>query len=294
MSRQLSYARLDKLRTQDQTSANGSIIGALNWNYSYNVDKQVTAENTLGSFLSSSSFAASYDPGDRLVNWNRSASPAGGARQTEAWTMPSVPSRHKQSPFLLRKGTLKRAETLSPVVDDAGNYNSVTRDGTTQNRTHNSDNELVSIAGDTTTRDAKGNTTEDAQGNKYFYDLDNRIYEIRMDNGDKIELQYDALGRRVFRKQGSDETAFLWWGDQETSEHESKAGQPVIQNDLWAHPTALNKIIARAVEGDENDIEYYHKNYLDHVYAVSDDNGNIEEHYRYTALVKWRFTRLLG
>ena len=25
------------------------------------------------------------------------------------------------------------------------------------------------------------------------------------------------------------------------------------------------------------------KNYLDHVYAVSDDNGNIEEHYRYTA-----------
>ena len=26
-----------------------------------------------------------------------------------------------------------------------------------------------------------------------------------------------------------------------------------------------------------------YKNYLDHVYAVSDDNGNIDEHYRYTA-----------
>jgi RHS repeat-associated protein len=57
----------------------------------------------------------------------------------------------------------------------------------------------------------------------------------------------------------------------------------VIQNDLWAHPTALNKICARAVDGDKNDIEWYHKNYLDHVYAVSDDSGNIDEHYRYTA-----------
>ena len=36
-------------------------------------------------------------------------------------------------------------------------------------------------------------------------------------------------------------------------------------------------------QGDKNDIEWYHKNYLDHVYAVSDDNGNIDEHYRYSA-----------
>ena len=167
--------------------------------------------------------------------------------------------------------------------DGAGNHNSVTRDGTTQNRTHNTDNELVSVDGDNTTRAAKGNTTEAADGNEYFYDLDNRIYEIRMDNGDKVELQYDALGRRVHRKEGTDEKAFLWWGDQECSEHVSGAGQPVIQNDLWAHPTALNKICARAVEGDKNDIEWYHKTYLDHVYAVSDDNGSIDEHYRYSA-----------
>jgi len=57
----------------------------------------------------------------------------------------------------------------------------------------------------------------------------------------------------------------------------------VIQNDIWAHPTALNKIIARAVDGDKDQIQYYHKNYLDHVYAVSDDQGNLLEHYRYTA-----------
>ena len=37
------------------------------------------------------------------------------------------------------------------------------------------------------------------------------------------------------------------------------------------------------MEGDKNDIQYFHKNYLDHVYAVSDDNGNIIEQYRYSA-----------
>ena len=37
------------------------------------------------------------------------------------------------------------------------------------------------------------------------------------------------------------------------------------------------------VVGSENQLEWYHKNYLDHVYAVSDDNANILEHYRYTA-----------
>jgi len=45
----------------------------------------------------------------------------------------------------------------------------------------------------------------------------------------------------------------------------------------------LNTLFARALEGNKLDIQYYHKNYLDHVMAVSDDNGNLIEHYRYTA-----------
>ena len=42
-------------------------------------------------------------------------------------------------------------------------------------------------------------------------------------------------------------------------------------------------MIARAIDGSKFDIQYFHKNYLDHVYAVSDDKGDILEHYRYTA-----------
>jgi RHS repeat-associated protein len=50
-----------------------------------------------------------------------------------------------------------------------------------------------------------------------------------------------------------------------------------------SHPSRLNSVIARAVDGSKFDLEWYHKNYLDHVYAVSDDSGNLDEHYRYTA-----------
>ena len=254
LTRTLSYSRQDNFRTSDVTFDGITAIDSLNWSYTYNEDKQVTSENTAASFLDDTSFTATYDPGNRLISWNRTGLVTVGARETESW-----------------------------AYDNAGNHNSVTRDGTNTNRTHNTDNELTALGGTATTFDAKGNMTEDAEGNEYFYDLDNRINRIEMNGGATIELAYDALGRRVFRKNGSDEKAYLWWGDQETSEHESSAGQPVIQNDLWAHPAVLNQVCARAVDGSKFDMEYYHKNYLDHVYAVSDDTGNIQEHYRYSA-----------
>jgi RHS repeat-associated protein len=125
--------------------------------------------------------------------------------------------------------------------------------------------------------------TKDPDGNEYQYDLDNRIWKIEMYQGATVEFLYDATGRRVQRKEGSTEIAYLWWGDQECSEHKHQSGQAVIQNDLWAHPTILNTIIARAIDGSKFKMEWYHKNYLDNVYAVSDDNGNIKEHYRYSA-----------
>ncbi len=126
--------------------SDNAAIASLDFSYTYNVDKQVTAESTAGSFLDDSSFTATYDAGDRLKSWTRDGNVAAGSRQTESWN-----------------------------YDDAGNQTKVTRDGSADDRTYNSDNELVSTDAGTTTRDAKGNMTEDAEGNEYFYDLDNRI-----------------------------------------------------------------------------------------------------------------------
>jgi len=58
--------------------------------------------------------------------------------------------------------------------------------------------------------------------------------------------------------------------------------------------SAVNKVeVARAVDGskfkltadDRKGVQAFkhHKNYLDHVHAVSDKNGNLLEHYRYSA-----------
>ena len=114
------------------------------------------------------------------------------------------------------------------------------------------------------------------------YDLENRITKVDVDNDD-VEYRYDAFGRRVIRKEGSTTTALIWWGNSECAEHKHQAGQTVIQNDIMSHPSRLNSVIARAVDGSKFKLEWYHKNYLDHVYGVSDDSGDIIEHYRYTA-----------
>ncbi len=114
------------------------------------------------------------------------------------------------------------------------------------------------------------------------YDLDNRVITVDVNNSD-VEYRYDALGRRVIRKEGSDKTALIWWGNSENAKYEHSAGQATIQNDVMSHPSRLNSVIARAVDGSKFDLEWYHKTYLDHVYAVSDDSGDLNEHYRYTA-----------
>jgi len=217
--------------------------------YSYSPDKQVTAESfPNGSLLANTSFGAGYDAGNRVTSYTRTG---GITPPNQTWN-----------------------------YDDNGNWASTTLAGQTDTRTHNADNELTSGSA---TYDARGNMTKDPDGNEYYYDLDNRIFKIEMHQGPTVEFLYDATGRRVQSKQGTTKTAYLWWGDQECSEHKHQSGQAVIQNDLWAHPTALNTIIARAVDGSKFKMEWYHKNYLDHVYAVSDDSGDIIEHYRYSA-----------
>ncbi|MFD2160623.1 RHS repeat domain-containing protein [Rubritalea tangerina] len=254
LTHSITYGRSDHLRTFDFVLDGTQSIEDLELSYSYAVDKQITAETVAGGVMQDASFTASYDSGNRVTGWNRTGAIDTNSPESQSWN-----------------------------YDDAGNWTSTTIDGTVQNRSHNDDNELTAVAGNNTALDDRGNLTEDDQGNVYIYDLDNRLKRVELDNNTDVDMVYDALGRRVLIDNGSDETFFTWWGDQEVAEHEHNSTQSTVQNDLWAHPTALNTIIARAVEGSKFKMEWYHKNYLDHVYAVSDDSGDILEHYRYNA-----------
>lgn len=256
LARNITYNRQDNLRTADIVSDGNNPIDELNFAYSYAADKNVLAESQTNGILEDLSFTAAYDAGNRVISYNRQDAYL-GARVNQSWS-----------------------------YDNAGNWNSTTIDGNTQNRTHSDSDQLQSIAGDNFTQDPRGNQLTDNRGNEYTWDLDNRIIKAEGNGYTDIEYRYDALGRRIVRKQGSDKEVLLWWNNTEQSEHKHQAGQTTIQNDLQANPSenALNTIFARALEGNKQDIQYFHKNYLDHVMAVSDDSGDILEHYRYTAL----------
>ena len=251
----ITYNRADNKRTADTVKQGISTIPELAFTYEYLADKNVQKEKQTSGTFEDLSFTASYDAGNRVINYNRADSYP-GARETQSWD-----------------------------YDGAGNWNSTVIDGSTQSRTHSDSDQLEVIAGDNLTYDPRGNQLTDNRGNEYIWDLDNRIIEADGTGYSNIEYRYDALGRRIVRKQGTHKEVLLWWNNTEQSEHKHQAGQTTIQNDLQANPSeeALNTIFARALEGDKQDIQYYHKNYLDHVMAVSDDNGNIIENYRYTA-----------
>jgi RHS repeat-associated protein len=255
LTRNITYNRADNMRTADTVKQGITTIPVLAFTYDYLADKNVQKEKQTSGTFEDLSFTASYDAGNRVISYNRADSYP-GARETQSWN-----------------------------YDGAGNWNSTVIDGNTQSRTHSASDQLEVIAGDNLTYDARGNQLTDNRGNDYTWDLDNRIIEADGTGYSKIEYRYDALGRRIVRKQGTKKEVLLWWNNTEQSEHKHQAGQTTIQNDLQANPSkgALNTIFARALEGDKQDIQYYHKNYLDHVMAVSDDNGNVLEHYRYTA-----------
>jgi RHS repeat-associated protein len=253
--RNITFNRADNMRTADTVKQGNTPIPELAFTYDYLADKNVHKETQTSGTFEDLSFTAAYDAGNRVISYNR-ADGYPGARETQSWN-----------------------------YDGAGNWNSTVIDGSTQSRTHSASDQLEVVAGNNLTYDPRGNQLTDNRGNDYTWDLDNRIVEADGTGYSNIEYRYDALGRRIVRKQGTSKEVLLWWNNTEQSEHKHQAGQTTIQNDLQANPSegALNTIFARALEGNKLDIQYYHKNYLDHVMAVSDDNGNVLEHYRYTA-----------
>jgi len=83
-----------------------------------------------------------------------------------------------------------------------GNFSSVINisngTSTTQTRTHNAQNELVTISGTaaTPTYDANGNLTKDETGALLTYDAWNRLVKVAKGSAN-VTYSYDAVGRRI-------------------------------------------------------------------------------------------------
>ena len=131
-----------------------------------------------------------------------------------------------------RDGVESQAWTLSAV----GDWQSTTRNGTTQTRTHSNVHETtgITIGAVTTplTYDKKGNLTTDEQGQGYGWDVENRLFASVVGaatNG----YAYDALGRRLAKAAGGVVTTFVHDGAQVIAEYEA----PVYQSADIGGPT---------------------------------------------------------
>lgn len=91
------------------------------------------------------------------------------------------------------------SRSQSWTMDGLGNFPTVTTDGVSQTRTHDSQNKLteVEVTGSSTSTlayDAAGNMITDELGNEYKYDAWNRLIVF---GPSQRRWLYDALGRRV-------------------------------------------------------------------------------------------------
>jgi len=187
-------------------SHSGASIGTLS--YSWDDNKNKTAESISGT-MSDYGFSiptGGYDDEDRLVSYNRT------------------------------DGNLDQTWSLS----DVGDWDSVTTEGSTQNRTHGASHELTVGGGQNVTTDVKGNITLipsvlrlNSSSLLLNWDMDNRLSTADVGNNSSVDVTYkfDALGRRVYRDDGTTAMVYVQSGQQTIADYVAgtAAGSPTCR-----------------------------------------------------------------
>ena len=137
--------------------------------YTYDAAKNPTSEIRDGVMApyswSTGADGNGFDAQNRLTHWTRSNGDA------QSWS-------------------------LSPVND----WQSVTTNGVTQQRTHGPTHEIQSIDATPLQHDSRGNMTQDNRGASFSFDADNMLSAFAANGVASLQnatYAYDALGRRV-------------------------------------------------------------------------------------------------
>jgi len=228
--------------------------GVTSFSYSYDANKNKTAETIGGVMSGYSTSSVTYDEIDRLVQYAQSRG-------------------------------FQRSWQLSPV----GDWNRVTTDGTDQLRTHGPTHEILSVDGSALEHDAKGNVTfipaqARASGStlRLLWGFDNELQAVDADGDGLYETtyRYDALQRRVAKTTDGNTTVTVFHMMQELAEYRSgdPAGSPQA---VWVYATYVDEpLLVRRADGSQY---YFHQNSQYSVAALTDSAGNVVERYAYTA-----------
>ena len=229
--------------------------------YTYDANKNKSTE-ALGAPMANYGFnSTTYDNEDRLTAWSR---PDG---KTQSWDLSA-----------------------------AGDWNSFTENGTTQDRDHSPVHALTRIDGvSSLAYDAKGNLITNSNGQTYVWDFDNRMSSAAV-SGNTHNYTYDALGRRVSKtvQSGTASVTTVYVCLAMPISFDPQAGQVVAEYTVSSTSDTLARkfvyatyidtpvVMLAASNGSEKGY-YYHQDGHENVVALTDSVGSVVERYAYTS-----------
>ncbi|PCJ53829.1 MAG: hypothetical protein COA79_22450 [Planctomycetota bacterium] len=179
-----------------------------------------------------------------------------------------------------KQGVLNGAEDDVPTVDfyqdwtqdTLGNWSSFDNDGTVDNRSHDSMNQITSTG---FTHDDTGNMTSDGS-NDYEYDAFNRM--IKATVGSTVtEYSYDAFNRRIQKDVGGSKINYIY---NEIYVIEEQDVNGLLLKDFVNGEQYIDEVVMMNSNGNDY---YFLEDYRNSIVALSDSSKNIVERYEYTA-----------
>jgi len=217
----------------------------------YKADNTLAAINFSGAPIGNLAYA--YD-----ANKNKTTESIGGNMSGYGFTIPTggYDSEDRLISYTRTDGALAQSWNLSPV----GDWNSVTTNSVAQNRTHGPTHELTAINTAPILHDSKGNITQNSNGHLYTWDFDNRLQGANTDGqpGNEVSYQWDALGRRISRDDGTTTTIFVPAGQQTIADYPSGA-LPSSPTYNYIYASYIDEPILRFQPSTSTSL-YYHRN----------------------------------
>lgn len=166
------------------------------------------------------------------------------------------------------------ARTVGYQYDTVGNRQWVSDNGTTAHYTANSDNGYTSVDGVSTQTDLNGNMVS-VPGAAYAYDAQNRISSATV-NGVTTEFTYDSRNRVVRRTSGNGTLNLTYSGWHLIEERDATGALEQV----YVHGAGIDEILVKITPTGP---AYYHHDGLGSTIALTGENGELLESYRYDA-----------
>ena len=139
----------------------------------------------------------------------------------------------------------------------------------------------ISIGGVPRTYDDKGNLTDNGAGRKFEYDAWNRMTRVLDGTGTElVRYEFDALGRRYKRFEGTTVTRYVYDGPRLLEEYVNPGTGVFALATRYIYGGGLDELIAIETGG----LRYYtYRDALGSIEAITDSAGVVVERYDYDA-----------